>query len=401
MLSEKYLSEKFGPIQLAAFLSAFIGSLVPVWMSLPLLSILLKNRGYDEDIIGIVSAMPWVGLTLAAPLLPDFVRRIGLQRSLAFGTLLGTAALLSFFITDSLALWSLINFIQGIALGIRWVAADTWVNAAVPESRRGRINGIYDMLTGGAVGFGPTLLIWSGTSDTSPLLLGAGIAAASLLPLIVVWKSAPDLVEEPSESHVPTWRVPLVEPDAFFALILAGLAEATSLALLPLYGLSHGLSDASATLLISVTQVGVLVGSMGFGLLADWLNRTGLLLGAVAVTALAPIAIPAVIASFGRWPVLLVWGIGQGGSFVVAMIILGTRFAPAGLPQAMTVAMVGYTIGGLMGPSAAGWAVSRFGADALPLTLATCGILVLAPACLKLMTRTKADKNDATRPSSS
>jgi MFS family permease len=159
--------------------------------------------------------------------------------------------------------------------------------------------------------------------------------------------------------------------------VLAGFAEATSLSFLPLYGLSHGLSEQTATVLLSVTQGGVLVGSMLFGLMADRIKRMSLLFWAVAISAAMPGILPIVISHSLQWPVLFTWGIGQGGAFVVSMIILGSRFASSGLAQAMTVAMMAYTVGGLVGPSSVGLVVSMFGVNGQPLTLATCGAIVL------------------------
>jgi cyanate permease len=377
-----------GIIGIGSFLIAFISSLVPLWMSFPLLSLLLKARGVGDDVIGVFSAMPWIGLTIVSPLVPTFIHRLGLHRALAVGILAGSLALLLFWTTNSLLLWFAINFMQGVALAIRWAAADTWINAAVSESKRGHITGIYDMLTGGAVGLGPTLLIFLGTSSLNPLLYGAAIGAAGLVPLCLAWKSAPTITEAGDQPHGSIWRIPRVEPAAFLALVLAGFAEATSLSFLPLYGLSHGLSEQTATVLLSVTQGGVLIGSMLFGLMADRIKRMSLLFWAVAISAAIPGILPIVISHSFQWPVLFTWGIGQGGAFVVGMIILGSRFASSGLAQAMTVAMMAYTVGGLVGPSSVGLVVSMFGVNGQPLTLATCGAIVLvALLCVKGLSR--------------
>jgi MFS family permease len=311
-----------------------------------------------------------------SPLVPRLIHSFGLHRALAAGMMSGSVALVLFWMTDSLLLWFAFNFMQGMALAIRWVAADTWINAAVSESRRGRITGIYDMLTGGAVGLGPTLLIFLGTSSLNPLLYGAAIATAGLIPLCVAWKSAPTITEADDQPHSSIRRIPHVEPAAFLALVLAGFTEATSLSFLPLYGLSHGLSEQTATVLLSVTQGGVFIGSMLFGFMADRVRRIHLLFWAVGISAAMPSILPIVISHSLQWPVLFAWGIGQGGAFVVSMIILGSRFASSGLAQAMTVAMMAYTIGGLVGPSSVGLAVSTLGVHGQPLTLATFGVIV-------------------------
>src|SRR5262249_17900951 len=112
-----------GIVEISFFLLSFISSLIPLWMSFPLLSLLLKARGVGDDVIGVFSAMPWIGLTIVSPLVPAFIHRLGLHRALAVGMLFGSVALFLFWTTNSLVLWFAINFVQGIALAIRWVAA--------------------------------------------------------------------------------------------------------------------------------------------------------------------------------------------------------------------------------------------------------------------------------------
>ncbi len=376
--------------RIAAIFFLDFASVVAFWMSVPLLTIILKDRGVSAGEIGIFAAMPWFGLLAVSPILPFLMRHLGLAWATLLGVLLGAVSLVLFAATASLPVWYVLYFLQGVALAIRWVAGDTWLNGVVTDAIRNRVVGILEMIMCTAVGAGPALLVVVGTDGNVGFPVAAAIEALSLVPLVLIWRSAPRLHDEQAgqaTSDIPSfWSIPRLEPIAYLGLLMVGMVEASNVALLPLYGLSYGFSADISTTLSTALQVGALSGALGVATFAAKVDRRQVQLWAIGISAAMPFLMPlALRLSPGLqipalWAVLMIWGAAQGVSFALAMVALGSRFSGLALARAVTLGMDSYTIGSLLGPVAIGKLVDQGGPDAHPLGLAvgTCAILAVA-----------------------
>jgi MFS family permease len=152
------------------------------------------------------------------------------------------------------------------------------------------------------------------------------------------------------------------------------------MALLPLYGLDKGLSEATAATALGVLIVGNVVLQPPIGWLADrWSWRA--LLGACALLAAAGgVALPAAIGGFWQWPLLFAWGAAGFGVYTVALAELGRRFAGAALVAGAVAFAAIWGVGGLVGPPLAGAAMDLFGPNGLPLLLGGAFLPLVAAA---------------------
>jgi MFS family permease len=369
-------------------------SVVAFWMSVPLLTIILKERGISAGGIGVFAAMPWIGLLVVSPFLPFLLRRLGLAWATLLGVVLGAGSLVLFVATSSLLVWYVLYFLQGVALAIRWVAGDTWLNGIVTDAIRNRIVGILEMIMCTAVGAGPALLVVVGTDGDVSFPVAAGIESLSLIPLLLIWRSSPKFHAEAgtAASSIPSfWSIPRMEPVAYLGLLMVGMVEGSNVALLPLYGLSYGFSADMSTTLSTMLQVGALGGALGVASFAARVDRRRAQLWAIGISAAMPFVMPLTLRLApglqipSLWAVLMIWGAAQGVSFALAMVALGSRFSGLALARAVTLGMDSYTIGSLLGPIAIGKLVDQGGPDAHPLGLAVGTCLIFAVASFAVL----------------
>jgi predicted MFS family arabinose efflux permease len=130
---------------------------------------------------------------------------------------------------------------------------------------------------------------------------------------------------------------------------------------LPLFGLGERMSVHAAALLVVLVQAGVAVGAALGGLLADRIDRRGLQLVTAFTMVVLPLLVAVTFAKGAAWPDLFGWGLAQGALFTVGMVKLGARFPGGALAAAMSLAMVVYTLGGIVGPPMLGAVMSGFG----------------------------------------
>lgn len=352
--------------------AAFFGA-GAFWMFLPLLSLALRSEGVGDFWVGIISGLPWAGLLAMSVFIPPIIRRIGLQRMVLAGMCASVFVFLGFAATRSVLLWSLLCLVMGAALALRWAGLDTWMNGSFPAHLRGRLTGMYELILSGSMAVGPGILALSGSTGRAPFLAGAAVTAAAAIILSTAGREG-SYATVPGTQPARRVEILLHDPATFIGIFLVGLTEACNLSLLPIFGLSHGHSVHISALLVVAVQAGAALGSILLGTLADHFSRQKLRIFSSILMIALPFSL--VLPLHGAlWPVLLAWGICQGGLFTIGIVFLASRHSGLGLASAMSLAMVIYTIGGIAGPPLMGIAMATTGPDGLPLGEAMLALL--------------------------
>lgn len=329
------------------------------WMFLPLLSVSLRHEGVSDFKVGIISSLPWVGLLIMSIFIPALARHFGLKRMILMGIAMSVLAFLGFSMTREVWLWALLCLLIGAAFSLRWAGMDTWMNGSFPDHLRGRLTGLYELIISGSIAFGPAILALSGSTGYVPFLAAAIVMAAAGCVISLVGKESPQATHKgtlPQRRFDILWQ----DPAAFAGILMVGLTEAGNLSMLPIFGLTSGFSVHKSALLVVIVQAGVAGGALLIGGLADHLSRAKLR----NISACAMVLMPAGLVldlHHLLWPWLLLWGVMQGGLFTLGIITLASRHSGLGLASAMTLAMVIYTVGGIISPSLLGALTSLFG----------------------------------------
>lgn len=329
------------------------------WMFLPLLSVSLRHEGVDDLWVGIISALPWVGLLATSFLIPVLVRSWGLKRIILAGMGLSSFAFLGFAVTRSIWLWALLCLVMGAALALRWVGLDTWMNGSFPAHLRGKLTGLYELVLTGSIAFGPAMLALSGDTGYLPFFAAALVTAATAIVIGFVGQEVAPKTEETDPTQL-SFDILRDNAACFTGIFMVGLTEAVNLSLLPLFGLSNGFSLHVSALLVVVVQIGGALGATIIGSLADHLDRKILCLFCAGIMVVMPVGLILALHQL-LWPWLLVWGMVQGGLFTVGIVTLASRYSGVALAGAITLSMVLYTFGGIIGPPLLGMLISLGG----------------------------------------
>ena len=353
------------------FGSTFL-ELVGVFMLSPLLLFTLKANGESTWLAGLFAACGWVGIFLVTPLVADITRRLGRRRALWLAAALPLLATSGFLLTDRLAVWFVLEFLAGMAGGLRWVLAEAVVAECSPEGQRGRYVGLFETMVGATFVVGPALLAWVGPQRDVALwvilaLTGAGLLWSGLIPALPL---AEDAHSAPSGAR-GMWQALRAHPVVMAAGLVGGFFESGVSSLLPLYGLALNLPPTSAALLVSASGLGSAVLMLPAGVLADRMahhpkGRWGsqgqarqALMRAFAWLTLAATALVPWVAPHPSlaWPVVFLWGGAGGCLYTLAMIDIGDRERDLALVNGTAVLVMSYTLGGVLAPALGAWAL--------------------------------------------
>jgi MFS family permease len=390
----------------AATLAAVIASITIVGtvtgFCYPLLALVLERQGVDARLIGLNSAIQFGSILLVGPLVPRVVRAVGARRSMLLAIALACAVLLLFPTFPNVYAWFPLRFLLGAAIGVLFIVSEAAINRLAEERRRGLVIGIYSAVLAAGFAFGAGLVSAVGTNGHVPFLLCTVLVAAAALPLAFApgfgrtRGTAADGKDEGAASGVSACL--RSAPSVMFAAFVFGFSDGALFTFLPIYGLSLGLAEGGAALLVSILICGSIVLGPPLGLLADRTDRMFLLIVSALASAVAGLAVPLIgSADAALWLALFLWGGGIGGIYLLGLTLIGQRFATHDLAAANTAFIMMYSVGSIAGPAAGGWAAQAFG-PAGPL-FACASVFALLPvlAVPRLLLRLRAQPRGATR----
>jgi MFS family permease len=371
---------------LAAVFSTDLGVGLIFGFEPPLIAIVLNRAGSDAFVIGTVIAISLVAVTLAGPIYPYWIGRLGLKRSVVGGIAVAVAILVVMPYWNSIPAWIMLRVITGCALGLSWVASEIWMNTVSGTASRGTVMGIYGTVFSTGTVAGPVLLEITGTRGPEPFLLGALCLALTLLPLLLLRQaaasSAARVTPPPQPLRVVLGFVPAA-PVVMLAAAVAGLVESADLSLLPLFGLRAGLGERSALLLVTVFLAGNMVLQLPIGVLADRYGRRRLLGICALASGIGPLLLPRALAYPALlWPLLFVWGGTLYAFYSQGVALLGEQFGHDSLAGANTLFVMIYCVGGVLGPSLGGIALDFWPRLGLPVLLSVPALGFLAALML-------------------
>lgn len=340
---------------------------VTMGLSYPLFSLLLEGRGVSPFVIGLNASMLPLGLVLAAPFIPSLAARFGAWR-FAVGCIAVTAILLALFKTwASLGAWFVLRFLLGIAEGGLFAISEVWINQLASGRNRGRVIAVYASLLSLGFAGGPLLLPTTGTEGWPPFLVAIAFTLAGLMFMLAARRHIPAIRVERQASFLAF--LPQA-PTLLLAAFLFGVFDTATLSLFPLYGLSRGLDEATASYLLGVLIAGNIVLQFPLGWLADRLGRRRVMSACALATAFGALLVPAAIGTPWQWPLVVIWGTTGFGIYTLALADLGDRFTGAELLAGTAALTAMFGLGGIAGPSLGGAAMQHFGPEGLPALLA-------------------------------
>jgi MFS family permease len=386
------------PLGLFAIFGSTFFQLVGYFMLMPLLLLRLKGDGVSTALAGVFVATGWLGIFAMTPFASAITQRLGRRPSLWLAAFVPVLAIGGFIFSDSLALWFVCIFIEGMAAGLRWVLAEAVVAEFSPAHQRGRNVGIFETMVGTTFVLGPLVLAWAGAQSDAALWI-----ALSFTVLGLCWSLLIPRVPTAADAHSArvglggVWHALRAHPLIMTVGFVGGFFESGLTSILPLYGLALGLGATLAALLVSASGLGSAIMMLPAGVLADRMShhpsrrwgddraaRLTLMRACALVTLLATLVIPFVAGT--PWlaaPVAFLWGGAGGCLYTLAMIDIGSREEGITLVNSTAVLVLSYTLGGVLAPAlgaaALQWAPT-IGFPALLLVVAGCGWWLLRRA---------------------
>ena len=333
-------------------------------LTIPLVSLLLSQRGVASDWLGIAAAMPAIGMLLASLCAHRLSKHLANKTLLLFASGLSALSILAIAFCDSL-LWLMTwRFLMGVGCGLLVVLGETWVNVISAPQWRGRCVAAYATMYTLCQVAGPSVLAWFGSNAVWPLWIAFAcnvLGFALLLPS----KCEMALGEDTGKHSMTPLAVIRFAPAVILAIFTFAFFDTAMLALLPLYGLQYGLSEQTAVLAVSVLFIGDALFQMPLGWLADRFGAKRVHSYCARFFIVFLLVLPWAMSSMALWLVLLLLGASAGGLYTLGLIRVGGRFEGQDLVAANAAIGIVWGVGSLTGPIISNGLMNVLGSNGL------------------------------------
>ena len=361
-----------------AVLSSVLSVGLALGVSMPLVSLRLEAWGYGSFAIGVMAAMPAIGVLLGAGLASRLAAMLGtanLMRLCLWGGSIsvGLLALLPHY-----WIWLALRLMLGVILTMVFILGESWINQLVTENLRGKLVALYGSCYALSQLGGPVLLGVIGTGHDYGFWIGTALLAVS--PFVLLGRTGAPSAEESHVSLRDLGGFCRELPAIAWAIALFAGFEAMILTLLPVYCLEQGFTPEIALAMVSTVVVGDALLQLPIGAMADRISRRGLFSGCALALMLSSLAIPLFIDTIAIWPLWVLFGASAGGLFTLSLILIGERYRDDALVRANAHVAQLWGVGCLLGPLAAGAGSQWISGQALPLLMAAgaMGLVVLS-----------------------
>jgi MFS family permease len=369
-------------------IGAAIASISVVGMALglgmPLLSVVLENRGHSATMIGLNTAFAGVASIIAAPFAAPLASRFGVAATMLAMSLAAAIAFIGFHMADSFWMWFPLRLVLHFAITVLFVLSEFWITATAPPAKRGLVLGVYATVLSLGFAIGPLVFSQIGSEGFLPFAIAAVMALLAAPPVIAAWRESPDISATRPSARFSSYI--FLVPTATGAVLVFGAVETGGFALFPLYGSRLGYTEAEAALLLTAVGLGNVLLQIPLGLLSDRMrDRRHLLVGCALVGLAGILALPFVAESwYASAAVLFVWGGVVAGLYTVGLAHLGSRLTGRDLASANAAFVLCYGVGMLVGPQAIGIGMDAFGTHGFAYVLAAFFAVYAVMAALRL-----------------
>jgi MFS family permease len=359
---------------------AFATTLIVLAISItgPVLAVLLQQRGASTSAVGLFAMVPFGMIGLLIPVVPRVLARHGVVRTYRAGCLLELVGVSLYALADHWLVWTLGSAIAGTGAAALWNATEALLAREAPPEQRGRVMGLYQTALGAALALGPFLPALLGWNDKALLWASAGLVALCCAVAISIPSRS---AIEPPPGQAGTWEALRTVPLLALIAFSGGVFEAGLGSVSAANASASGLSLSGAASVAGAIGVGSFLCQYPAGLAADRFALRNVFTTAALLLLAASIAFGfAGHALWLLWVAGVVWGGVGGALYTLTMIEVAHLFAGRATAGGAAAMITGYTVGGTVGPVAAGAALQVGGVIGLATVLGVlaCGTLVAA-----------------------
>jgi MFS family permease len=333
-----------------------------------LFSTLVPLRGsleaFPDIVLGLLGSAYFAGMFFGCIAAPRIVGRAGHIRTFAALGAVATVTAIALPMAIEPWFWMLGRAVTGFCFAGLYATIESWLHDKAENVVRGQVMALYNIVhnTGNAAGQQAIRL-----ADPMTSTLFSVVAAALSLAVLPLAFTRTDPPNPPPVPRLRLIWLYQISPVGVLGVLAAGAANGTMWSLGPIFAKESGLTAGGVASFMTAIILGGAIGQWPAGRLADRRDRRYVVIGAMAIAIAAELALVA-FADAGLL-VLVVLGAVIGAAALVLYPLCSSHAGDlAGRENAVEVSsalLLAYTIGAIVGPTAAATMMARYAPEAM------------------------------------
>lgn len=335
-------------------------------MLLPLLAIILEQKGVPSSVNGLHATGLYLGVLLASPFMEKPLQKLGYKPIILIGGGLVLTSLFFFPIWEALWFWFILRLLVGIGDHMLHFATQTWITSTATPAIRGRIIAYYGLFFSLGFSMGPMMTRLLTIHQSLPFIVSAGLC-------LIVWTLMLFVRNEFVDTNDPVATIEVSSSIGRFikatklawAALLApfayGILESTLHGIFPVYGLRIGHDVNLLSLVIPFFSIASLITQIPLGVLSDKIGRKKILIFVISLGSIVFI----LGAQIEHTVIGLFVTFAFAGMLLGSLYSLGVSFMADLLPKALLPAGnimcgIAFSLGSITGPYLGGQYIDLF-----------------------------------------
>ncbi|MEM7723284.1 MAG: MFS transporter [Pseudomonadota bacterium] len=342
-----------------------------------------EAEGFSAASLGLLGTGWAVGYVLGCLKTPALVAKVGHIRAFGAMCAIASIAVLMSLLLITPWVWVPVRGLSGFCFAGAAMVVESWLNERADASSRGRIFGVYTMVNLAATTAGQMVLTLGDATGYIFFVIAAMVYSLALLPTAISATATPKPLTTVSLNVPALWRN---SPIAVFAVLMVGVSNASFGTLAAVYAARIGLELHQIALFASIPILAGAALQVPIGYASDKFDRR-LVLIIVAIVALGADALFFFAGFTAPVPTMVLAALFGATVFAMYPIIVAhanDHAAPGTAIQVSGGLLLVYGLGSIVGPSAAGLAMTEFGARTLFAVTGVAHILLILFALVRL-----------------
>ena len=321
--------------------------------------------GVPTDSIGLVLSLYFAGMFVGAIYSKTLIARAGHIRMFAGCISLSSISILFCSFSTDLILWGCLRAVFGFCNACAFTAMESWLSDSSTKETRGKILGVYNTMIWGGLFGGQFFISLGDPADTTLFVMAGILLCAAVIPVSLSRNQGPKIIKVKPTSLFTLYRL---SPLGVVSCLASGFLFAALFNLLPIFAKGQNIDGFQLSLYMGGAIVGGFILQFPIGYLSDKFDRRVVLLTLLIISSIAAFTIPLFSIQENFWITLVVTSL-LGGivacTYPLSISQVFDQLEQNQMVAAMGSLILGFSLGGAIGPYSTSLVMSMFGNDSL------------------------------------
>ncbi len=336
--------------------NGLLGTLIPIRAG---------YEGFATITVGVIGSFYFAGFLAGCFATPHIVRRAGHIRSFATFCGLAAAAPLVHAMSSDAATWALMRVLTGFCFAGLYMVIESWLNEQSTNDTRGRIFAVYLAVNLTALAGGQLMLNAADSTGFVLFAICSILTSLALVPVAMTTSVQPMPIQS---TQINIWNLYALSPVGLVGSFVVGLTNAPFWTLAPLFAMESGLGEGGIAAFMLAAIAGGAIAQWPIGRISDRMDRRRVIVALCLGSALGEVALVFAGVS-GSAVAMLLTGVLFGVFALTLYSVCVAHMNDHGQSESFVSIsgglLVVYSVGAIVGPTAASLGVGSFGISSI------------------------------------